>query len=206
MKNLRFYSFIFAAILMGFTLQAQPLAVTLNAPATASTGASLTPTLDWTVVDGTGPYNSIVKIYSDALLTTLVYTANAGGAVSHAVSPAFLVFNTRYYWTVTVTDAALPVPATVTPSAFSFTTLLATPALLTPADGFISLSMTPSLTWTMDPSRTNVRYRLLVDDAPGLTLGDINTTTAVNPGSLSASPSGLLPATKYWWTVNAEGF
>ncbi len=201
MKNLRFLSFIFAAILLGFTLQAQPLTVTLNTPTTASTGASLTPTLDWTVVDGTGPYNSTVKIYSDVGLTNLVYSQNVGVAITHAVPGGTLAYNTRYYWNVEVTDAF---PTTITSSTFTFTTLLATPALATPADAYISSTLTPSLTWTMDPSRDNVAFRLLVGTSSGLTVGaDLNRTTAVNPGSLSTTPLALLPATKYWWTINA---
>ncbi|MBK8663000.1 MAG: hypothetical protein IPN18_14880 [Ignavibacteriales bacterium] len=105
MKNLRFFSFIFAAILLGFTLQAQPV-VTITSPANASTSASLTPTLDWTVAGGTGPYSSTVNIYSDAGLTNLVHSQNVGAAVSYAV-PSYSHFNTRYYWKVVAEDAFL---------------------------------------------------------------------------------------------------
>jgi hypothetical protein len=200
MKNLRFFSFIFAAILLGFTLQAQPV-VTITSPANASTSASLTPTLDWTVINGTGPYSSTVNIYSDAGLTTLVHSANVGVAITYAVPGGTLAFNTRYYWNVVSVDALL---ASGTSPTSTFTTLLATPVLATPADAYISATMTPSLTWTMDPSRDNVAFRLLVGTSSGLTVGaDLNRTTSVNPGSLSTTPLALLPATKYWWTINA---
>lgn len=201
MKNLRFLSLIFATILLGFTLQAQPLAVTLNSPSTASFGLSLTPLLDWTVADGTGPYTSIVKIYSDVGLTNLVYSQNVGGAITHAVPPSTLAFNTRYYWIVEVTDAF---PTTITSSTFTFTTLLAIPVLASPADAHISSTMTPTLSWIMDDSRDNVAFRLLVGTTSGLNVGaHLNLTTPVNPGSLSTTPLALLPATKYWWTINA---
>lgn len=200
MKNLKFYSFIFEAILLGFTLQAQPV-VTLTSPATDSTGASLTPILDWTVAGGTAPYSSTVNIYSDAGLTTLVHSANVGGAVTYALPLATLSSNTRYYWNVVAEDFAL---LTGNSSTFTFTTLLTTPAIASPADGFLSLVLDPALTWTIDPSRDNVAFRLLVGTSSGLTVGaDLNRTTSVNPGSLSTTPLTLLPATKYWWTINA---
>lgn len=201
MKNLRFLSFLFTTILLGFSLQAQPLTVTLDLPVTASNGASLTPNLQWTVADGTPGYNSTVNIYTDAGLTNLVYTANVGGAVTHAVPALTLTYNTRYYWTVEVTDAF---PTTITSSTSTFTTLLATPVLASPANDYISLVMNPTLSWTMEDSKTNVKYRLLTGTAPGLTVGaNLNRTTGINPGSLSTTPLALLPATKYWWTINA---
>ena len=201
MKYLKFFLSVFVLFSLAFTLNAQPT-VNITAPAAASIGVSLTPTLTWDIPAGTPPYSSTVSIYSDVSMTTLVYTLNVGILTSLAIPGGTLQNNTHYWWKVEVTDAGVGGPGSATAD---FVTLLATPALASPADGYISNSMTPTLSWTMDDNKGNVRYRLLTGTSPGLTVGaNLNTTTGVNPGSLSTTPLALLPATKYWWTVNAE--
>ncbi|MBK7868044.1 MAG: hypothetical protein IPJ75_14300 [Ignavibacteriales bacterium] len=148
-------------------------------------------------------FSSKVQIYSDAALTTLVHESGAiSGPPTYIVPPATLQYNTRYYWRIAVTDAANE----VTNSAVrSFITLLDTPVLVSPATEYESLVMSPDLTFSINPSTSNVLFHLLVGTAPGLTVGaNTNLTTAVNPGSFTVNPVGLAVATKYWWTINAQ--
>ncbi len=176
--------------------------INLTAPASASTGLTLTPTLTWTVTSGVGPYNVTVKIYSNAAMTTLVHSANAGPVLTYDVPGGVLNYNTRYWWKIEVTDG---VGGVTSSSSRTFTTLLATPALASPATEFESPVMSPDLSWTMDNRKSNVRYKLLVGAAPGLTAAaNTNVTSANNPGTLTLNPTGLAVATKYWWTVQAE--
>ncbi|MCA0387620.1 MAG: T9SS type A sorting domain-containing protein [Bacteroidetes bacterium] len=201
MKYFKFFLSVFVLFSVAFTLNAQPT-VNITNPVPASTGVTLTPTLEWSIGAGTPPYNSTVYIYTDGTFSTLLHTANVGVATSYAVPGGVLQNNWRYWWIVEVTDGAFI--GSVTASA-NFTTLLATPVLASPADAYISNTMTPTLSWTMDDNKGNVRYRLLTGTSPGLTVGaNLNSTTGVNPGSLSTTPLALLPATKYWWTINAE--
>ncbi len=200
MRIIRFISLFLITSSIALTLNAQPV-VNTTAPVGDSTGISITPTLEWSISLGSSPYNSTVKIYTDGTFSTLIHSVNVGNATSYAVPGGVLENNQRYWWIVEVIDAT---PDTVTASSF-FLTELAVPALASPADGYISLSMTPNLTWTIDDNKGNVRYRLLTGTAPGLTVGaNLNRTTGVNPGSLSTTPLALAPATKYWWTINAE--
>lgn len=164
---------------------------------------SLTPTIGWIMGGGMPAFSFVVEIYSDAALTNLVHASSSfSGAPIYNVPPSVLQYNTRYYWRAAVTDAAGVVNYSPTRA---FTTLLDTPALVSPATEFESLLMSPDLEFSINPSTTNVLYHLLVGTAPGLTVGaNTNLTTAVNPGSFVLNPVGLAIATKYWWTVNAQ--
>ena len=201
MKYFKFFLSVFVLFSVAFTLNAQPT-VNITSPAAASFGVSLTPTLTWDIPAGTPPYTSTVSIYSDVSMTTLVYTLNVGALTSLAIPGGTLQNNTHYWWKVEVTDLGMGGPGSATSD---FVTLLATPVLASPANDYISNTMTPTLSWTMSDNKGNVRYRLLTGTSPGLTVGaNLNRTTGINPGSLSTTPLALLPATKYWWTVNAE--
>ena len=176
--------------------------INLVSPASAATGQTLTPTLGWTVSGGVSPYNVTVKIYSNAAMTTLVHSADIGPVLTYNVPGGILINNTKYWWKIEVTDGVSGVTSS---SSRTFTTLLATPGLASPATEFESLVMSPDLSWTMDNRKSNVRYRLLVGTAPGLNAGaHTNVTSGNNPGTLTLNPTGLAVATKYWWTVQAE--
>ncbi len=176
--------------------------VNLTAPAILATVQPLTPTLTWNVTGGVGPFTMYVKIYSDGTLSTLVDSANVGPNLSYTVPANKLVNNTKYWWKVDVVDLVNGITSSATRA---FTTILAIPALASPATEFESPVMSPDLSWTMDNRKSNVRYKLLVGTAPGLSdPANTNVTSGNNPGTLTLNPTGLAVATKYWWTVQAE--
>ncbi len=179
-------------------------AVTLTNPTVNQAFLSLTPTLEWTITGGIPAFSATVQIYSDPGLTTLVHSANVGGALSYVVPGAVLEYNRRYWWRIVVTDGA---NVTNNGPVITFTTLLDTPVLTSPATEFESLVMSPDLSWAIANNRSNVRYKLLVGTSPGLSdPANTNVTSGVNPGTLTLNPVGLAVATKYWWTVRAEVF
>lgn len=176
--------------------------INLSAPADVAVGQVLTPGFAWSISGGVGPFNSTVKIYSNAGLTTLVHSGSAGTNLNYTVPANVLLNNTKYWWVVEVTDG---VSGVTTSTSRAFTTLLATPVLTSPATEFESLVMSPDLSWTMANNKSNVLYRLLVGTTPGLSdPGNTNITTANNPGTLTLNPTGLAVATKYWWTIQAQ--
>ena len=179
-------------------------ACTLTSPNVNQPFLSLTPTLTWVLNGGIPAFNTTVLIYSDPGLTTLVHSANVGGALSYTVPASVLEYNRRYWWRLSITDGANVTNLSPT---ITFTTLLDTPVLTSPATEFESLVMSPDLSWTIANNKSNVRYKLLVGTSPGLTdPGNTNVTSGVNPGTLTLNPVGLAVATKYWWTVRAEVF
>ncbi|GMU89011.1 MAG: hypothetical protein AMXMBFR49_12190 [Chlorobiota bacterium] len=176
--------------------------INLTAPANAAITQSLTPTLTWSFTGGVSPFTSTVEIATDAGFTNIVHSASAGTNVTYNVPAGNLVNNTRYWWRIVATDG---VAGVTTSSSRTFTTILATPALASPATEYESPVMSPDLSWTMDNRKSNVFYKLLVNTAPGLNAGaHTNATSGINPGTLTLNPTGLAVATKYWWTVQAE--
>ncbi|KKR60925.1 MAG: fibronectin type III, nonfunctional [Microgenomates group bacterium GW2011_GWC1_40_35] len=77
------------------------------------------------------------------------------------------------------------------------------PALISPTDGEINVSTSPTLTW--NPSAGADTYRVHVSLLENFTPTIINqgglTTTSFEVGSVL--PGGLLPNTTYWWRVRA---
>lgn len=166
-------------------LQAQP---TLSLPTDNSTGISLNPTLSWS--GGISPYT--VNIYSDATLTTLVETVAGVIGTSTATSLVNLN-NTQYWWTVT---DALP----ATSGSFSFTTIIETPNLNSPANSSINISVVPTLTWNSVTGA--VTYDLEIAQDAGFTTG-----LQTFPGLTSTSftfTSPLMNSTLYYWHVRAS--
>lgn len=186
-------------------------------PADDGTGVSLTPTISWgttgggtSTSGGIAPYSYTIEIYSDAAGANTINELTGIAGESYAWSDANnvngytgdLVYNTKYYWSVTVTDASNQTAST---GIYGFTTLLATPALSSPADGVQLTTNDPTFTWTMADAKGNVEYELLLGTSPGLASpGDVDNTTAVGPGTLEINPSASLASGQlYYWNINA---
>lgn len=79
---------------------ALPGAPALVAPSNNATGTSTTPTLSWTVTQGS---SSIVEVATDNSFTNIVFTGSATAATSIVVGPALQNF-TQYFWRVRSTN------------------------------------------------------------------------------------------------------
>lgn len=200
MKNLFLTMWVLVSLVVWDGLNAQT--VNLISPATNATGASLTETLTWS----TGGFGlseaSTVRVYEDAGLLMLVFdSGNLGLVNSFALPPATLEYNKKYFWVVETDDGV----NNVVSLPFAFTTELATPVLLTPANEFNASGVSPSFTFSLDENKSNVKYELLVGTNPGLgSPADVNLTSTINPGTLELTATGLTGATKYYWTINAK--
>lgn len=199
----KFLSTIFIALLFLVQVNAQVAAGSITAPTNLQTGVGLSPTVTWdAATGGYAPYLYSYEIIEGSLLGPVIESGNTTG-LNHVIATT-LDYNTTYYVKITVTDDSLYTDVITS----RFTTVLANPALVSPADGDEVSSLSPTFTFTLDENNDNVRYRLLLGNSAGLTVGsNLNNTTAVNPGSLligTAAP--LLPAKKYYWAINAEVF
>ena len=79
----------------GFTAPGAP---TLISPANNSTGVSITPILQWFPVTGSQSYR--LRIWSDSLLTALIFSDSTISTINYIIGTGVLQGNTRYYWRV----------------------------------------------------------------------------------------------------------
>lgn len=184
-----------------FTL-VDPVVVTNTSPADLDELVSLTPTLNWNITGGTGTYTSTVTVSYNSNMSSPLYTQNVGGSTSYAI-PANLQYNRRVYFRVAVDDNDF-FANTGLSTTTSFWTLEVPPPTLVTADGLVANSLTPTLEWSLPEYNNNIFFRLLIDDAPGVT--DIPANTNVTTGNevFSAVATGLAPAKKYFWRVAGQ--
>ena len=171
-----------------------PLVAASNLAPDGLTGQSLTPTLTWDAsTGGTAPYSYVVNIYNS--VPALIHTSAPQAGTSYAV-PAVLSYNSSYTWEVETTDGSSPVQ-TETSAAASFSTMTATPTLVSPANNSYGLALTGiTLTWNSVAGATH--YRITVSPNPG---GSPYTVAAP---TLSQALPALTAATLYSWYVEAS--
>ena len=170
-------------------------APTLISPANSSMGQPLTPNLAWNVVSGALSYT--VQVASDVSFTNLVLDQTGITDLQYVVSSGILFHNTQYYWRVNATNAAGTGDWS---DVWNFTTIIAAPTLISPANGSAGQPLIPSLTWNVVSGALNyavqvasdVSFTNLVVDQTGI----IDLQYAVTTGT-------LLHNTQYYWRVNA---
>jgi hypothetical protein len=183
------------------TTLAAPMPPVLIAPPNNATGVSRTPTLDWSDVSGANYYG--VQVSTSPSFGTTVINAN-GLTSSQYVVTTPLNYGTVYYWRVNASNAGGPSSWS---NAWSFTTIIsppAPPALTSPPNGGLNISVTPLMDWT---DVSGVSYTLQIST-------DANFNTIIlNAGSLTQSQYQIQPgtfsgSTLYYWRVassNAGG-
>ena len=188
----------FALLLMLFvsvSVMAQPSPPVLYTPVNNATGVSLFPTFDWSDVSGATSYR--LQIFTGA---TTVLDQSGITASQYAIVSAVLSYSTQYYWRVNATG---PSGTSNWSTQWYFTTQDAppgVPTLLSPINGAVNISLTPTLNWNSVPNAGFYRLQVSTDntfattvlDVPGL----VNAGYAVQPGALQ---NGV----QYYWRVNA---
>ena len=151
--------------------------------------------------NGDGPYD--VEFDDDPLFGSK--DASDYSTVSTSLTLPLLNYNTKYYWRVRDTDTDGSGEDGPWYN-YSFTTILATPVLISPASG-LSFSFTSPVhfTWNQADNKTNVRYTIDVSTHGGVDFDPniIHTyTTVINPPSSSHS-FAITHAGVYYWRVKA---
>jgi hypothetical protein len=175
------------------TVPTIPSVPTLSSPANGAVGISPSPVVSWNPSPGAAAYR--VQISTVANFASTVYDVTGVLGLTFAAS---LANSTTYFWRVSAANAG---GTSAFATAFSFTTVAATPAvpsLVTPLDGATGQSTSPPLNWTVSPGA--VSYRLQLSTSP--TFVTTNQDIAGIPSTVYRPPVAF--ATTYYWRVNAS--
>ena len=166
----------------------------LTSPANGASGQPTSLTFSWNASSGATSYH--LQVATDPAFATGVAVNDSTIAdVSRGVSG--LAPNTMYYWRVRAKSAGGSSPFS---SNWSFSTGLAVPTLVSPANGATNQSTTLSLVWRSVGGATS--YRLQVAANSGFTGGFIlDDSTIVDTTKIVTNLSG---GTQYYWRVNAK--
>jgi hypothetical protein len=174
------------------TIAATPAVPSLTSPANGAVSVAVNPALSWNTVIGATSYTLQVSTAPDFSVLVATQSLTNGAAVIGPLSPS-----TLYYWRVGATNAG---GTSAYSTAFSFTTIIAAPAapsLTSPANGAVSVSVNPALSWNTDTGATS--YTLQVSTAP-----DFSVLVATQSLPIGAAVIGpLSPSTLYYWRVSA---
>jgi hypothetical protein len=182
------------AVYYGISPLPPPPAPALVSPGNGSSCVSLTALLDWSDVTAATSYS--VQVATDAAFTTIIINITGITTSQYAVTSG-LTNNTLYYWRAASVNSG----GTTWSSAWSFTTstlsLPSAPTLLTPANGVIGQSLTPTLDWADLTGAATYKAEISTSNV---------FTTITDSATVSISqytvPAGKLSiGTLYYWRV-----
>ena len=166
---------------------------TLSAPSDISTDIALDGTLEWNAAIGADSYT--VEIATDNTFNNVVDTQT--GLTGTSATPSGLLNSTTYYWRVSAVNAG----GSSTSGIWSFTTVPAiadAPVLSSPSDLSTDVALDGSLEWNAVTGADSYAVEIATDN----TFNNVVDTQTGLTGT-SATPSGLLNSTTYYWRVLA---
>jgi hypothetical protein len=165
---------------------------TLTSPTDNAFNQPLGGTVSWSSVAGAATYD--VRIATDAAFTNVVSSQNDVAITSFVY--AGLVTNQKYFWQVRAKNAEGTSPFS---SSFAFTTILAAPVLVAPANNTTQVSLNPTLTWNAAPGATLYQVQVATNS-------NFNTIVAENAAvaGTSLQVNGLSSKTVYFY--RARGY
>ena len=175
-----------------------PGAFTKTSPANGATAQPTSLTLSWGASSGAASYEYCYDTSGDNACSAWTANGNSTSASLSGLSSA-----TTYYWHVRAINAGGSTYAGGSATAFwSFTTASTAPpgafSKTSPASGSMGITTSAVLSWGASSAATS--YEFCVDKVDNSTCD----TSWVSAGSnLSASPSGLLSGSVYYWQVRA---
>ncbi len=169
-----------------------PLAAELASPATGSTNQAVSPVLTWRPTIGGSSYQ--LQVSTDPSFATTVFDQSNITDTTKQVST--LSSLTKYYWRVRATGPGGAGP--YSPN-WDFTTILAAPSLVSPANSATNVPMPVQLRWQRSQGATTYKLQVATNSsfATGLIVNDSTITDT------TYSVSGLTVATQYYWRVKA---
>ncbi len=166
----------------------------LVSPANGSSGQPTSPTLTWNRSVTATSYR--VQLGTDATFSggIIVLDSTLTDTV-RAVSG--LASGTRYYWRVSARNAG---GEGSFGAVSTFVTALGTPVLVSPPNGAVNISSSPTLVWSRVTSATSYRVRVSTDSLFG-GVPAIDDSSVVDTFRVAA---GLVTGQKYYWRVQAR--
>ncbi len=168
-----------------------------NAPASGTTGASLSPVLSWNISANTTRYEYCYDTTDDGACGTWTSTGTNNYAGLWNLQPA-----TTYYWQTRAWNGTYgPTYANGNASTYwSFTTAVMVPGAFNknaPASGSTGVGLSPILSWNISANAT--KYEYCYDTA-----NDGNCSSWISTGTNNyAGLRGLEPETTYYWQVRS---
>ncbi len=174
------------------TIVDTPAVPSLVAPVDNAGSQSVNPTtFSWGAVPDAASYR--LQIATDPAFVSLVVNDSTLTGVSKQISG--LAFGAEYYWRLGAKNVA---GSSAYTAARRFTTRLAPPAIVSPANNATSIAITPLLSWSSIPGADS--YRVQVSTATSFSTMVLNTTSLSE--SLNVGP--LANKTKYYWRVSGR--
>ncbi len=171
-----------------------PSAPVLSSPANNAVDISVSPTLTWNASASATSYT--LQVSTDNTFSSFVYNQSGLAGTSQQVSG--LNNLTKYYWRVSATNSY---GTSAYSSAWAYTTTgtpPSAPALSSPANNVVDISVSPTLTWNASASATS--YTLQVSTNSSFS------STVYNQSGLAGTSqqvNGLSSQTQYYWRVSA---
>lgn len=172
-------------------LGAVPVKPALVTPANGSGAVTTTTTLDWN--DASHSQNYKVQLATDAGFTNIIRDTTVSAST---VGIAGLSNNTQYYWRVRGQNSLANSGYSNT---FNFTTQLAPPSLVSPADGSIGQQVNLNFSWNSVSGALTYHIQIASDS--------LFSSIVVNDSTLAVTNknvTGLTPLTRYWWRVRGK--
>jgi len=173
-----------------------PQPPTLISPPNNSVNISTTPTLTWNTSQGAVTYH--VQISTVANFQVITDSATVS-STQYQIPVGTLMNGYTYFWRV---NAANPEGTSAWSDLWSFSTGIYPPApvLISPPDGFIGTTTTPTLLW--DSMQNITSYRIEISRIPNfLIIGDSST---IFLNQYIVPPGILFDNITYFWRVNAS--
>ena len=165
---------------VNLTAPAVPVPVS---PSNGAGGVALSPVLTWTASTGATSYDLYFGVSSTPpLVTNTTATSYSTGSLAPA---------STYYWRVAAKNSS----GSVSSVTWSFTTQLAAPVLISPANAASGASVAASLTWAAVPGATSYDVYFGASPAPPL---------VTNATATSYAPGPLNSWTTYYWQIAAR--
>ncbi len=173
-------------------IQTDATSITLN----ASSNSCTPQTVNVSSSDPTVPLPFSVSAQAglDAWLTASPTSGNAPAAISVNCNTAGLASGS-YTATLVISSAQSTNSSVKIPVSFNFGSTLPAPALISPANGAMAVSLSPNLTWSSSTGATSYDVYFGTSSTPALATN--TTTTAYSPGALQTG-------TTYYWSVTAK--
>lgn len=172
-----------------------PSAPTLSAPGNGSSLFANATTLSWNTATGATTYRVQVSTTSD--FSSILF--DHAGLAPTSIPVSNLTYGTTYYWRVNATNS---VGTSVWSGAWSFVTIdpnqLATPVLISPANGATGIGTNIKLTWNRTANAA--AYQLQVSLAADFSTLVLNKTGITGT---SMTVSKLKAKTQYYWRLRA---